>query len=105
MKENSILEKHINHRYCELDGTKCIRCHKCESLPTKSSNWLNKVLITLVIICLIVFVAYPTLMIAADNTHHTNNNDKTQMSMSEQVFREQHGLGADSAGDNYNSMG
>lgn len=117
----SILDKHINHRYCELDGEKCIRCQKCESLPAKpikpikSSNRLNKVLITLVIICIIIFIIYPLLMIAMEKSVQTNSNGgdlqskvdayNAQMSEEEKQFRQYHGLGMETVGENYNSMG
>ena len=111
----SRIEKyHHNNNFCELDGTKCINCCKCDYINNKTStNKFTAFLITLIIICVIIFILAP--MITAE-IHHQNINDnmisddKTQnynlqMSDDEKQYREYVGLGAESVGENYNSMG
>ena len=56
-----ILKYHYDNEYCELDGEKCSHCRKCDHLPAppKASNWLNKLLIACIIICIIIFIIHP----------------------------------------------
>lgn len=115
----SRITEYINHQYCELDGSECTRCQKCEYLPSQSSNRLNNFLIVCVIVCVIIFVLNPLLMMGVEKNSQINiqstddsttledrvDNYNQQMSDDEREYREYTGLGNESIGDNYNPMG
>lgn len=54
----------VNHRYCELDGTECIKCQKCNYIPKPSRNLLSKLVIALLIILLIYIIFFQTIPMA-----------------------------------------
>ena len=121
MQKSRIKRYHHGNNYCELDGRECVHCRKCDHIKRQkqSSNFLLK----LVIACLIIIVIYLLVfqIIPAGLEKHSglieksNNNsmtleDKvhnynTQMSDNERAYREWSGIGGESIGDNYNSIG
>lgn len=54
----------VNHKYCELDGTECIKCRKCHYMPKPSRNLLSKLLIVILIALLIYIMFFQTLPMA-----------------------------------------
>ena len=121
MKKSRIKRYHHENLYCELDGKECTHCCKCDHIqPIKqSSNFLLKLLIACLIISilyLLLFQIVPTALEKHSHFHEksTNNsmtledkvqNYNSQMSNDERAYRNWTGIGAESIGDNYNSIG
>ena len=114
MKWSRIKEYRHNNNYCELDGEKCTHCRKCDYVHnTKKGNFLFKI----VLILLIIFICYLLIfhVIPANIEKHNSMNNNTldekvanynmRMSDDERSFREWSGIGEESVGDNYNSIG
>lgn len=108
-----------NNNYCELDGTTCTHCRKCDHIPTQSNNRTNKLLIVFIITFIIIFILIPLYSIGIQKhneiTEQTTkqsttlenqiNNYNDQISADERYFKEYYGLGSESVGENYNPMG
>ena len=120
MQKSRIKKYHHENNYCELDGKECIHCRKCDHIRSaKKSNFLLKFLLVLLIIliCYLLMCHIKPAGIEKRNhlTKEQNNNSMTlddkvvnynmNMPNNERAFREWSGIGNESIGDNYNSIG